>query len=159
MKKEHGFTLIELMVTLIVAVVLLTVAIPSFRGTIQNNRATTIANSLLGALNLARSEAVKRNATVTLCASSNGSSCTTSTNWATGWVMLDNSSNLLRTWNAPDGNPTISGPSAAVQFYGTGGANAAVSYTVTLPNCTGDQKRTITVDATGRAVVTTGSCP
>lgn len=83
-----GFTLIELMVTLAIAAIVLTVGIPSFRDLIRNNRLTTAANELVGALNLARSEAIKRGARVTVCKSADGASCTTSGNWAQGWIVF-----------------------------------------------------------------------
>lgn len=64
---NSGFTLIELMVTIAVAVVLLTVAVPSFRNLIARNELTTAANAWVGALSTARAEAVKRNQSVALC--------------------------------------------------------------------------------------------
>ena len=56
----RGFTLLELMVTVAVAAILATVAVPGFRDLIQNNRVTTQTNELVTALNFARTEAVKR---------------------------------------------------------------------------------------------------
>ncbi|MBD9361166.1 GspH/FimT family pseudopilin [Methylomonas fluvii] len=61
-----GFTLIELMVTITIAGVLLGVAIPSFTSIISSNRLSTSTNELVTALNLARSESVKRSQSVTV---------------------------------------------------------------------------------------------
>ena len=58
--KSSGFTLVELMITLAIAGILVAVGIPSFNSTISSNRLTSYANELVTALNLARSEAVKR---------------------------------------------------------------------------------------------------
>jgi type IV fimbrial biogenesis protein FimT len=85
MKRNTGFTLIELMVTLALAAIIVTMAIPSFQEVIRNNRLTTQANELVSALNLARSEAIKRGVRVTVCRSSNGTSCTG--NWEQGWIV------------------------------------------------------------------------
>jgi type IV fimbrial biogenesis protein FimT len=85
---SSGFTLIELMVTIAIAGILLGVAIPSFTDTIASNRLTTTTNELVTALNLARSEAIKRGVRVTLCKSANGSSCTNSGNWLQGWIIF-----------------------------------------------------------------------
>lgn len=63
-----GFTLIELMVTLAVGALLLTVAIPSFRTLLRNYQVSTQADDFLGSVLTARSEAVKRGAQVVLCA-------------------------------------------------------------------------------------------
>lgn len=83
-----GFTLIELMITIAIAGILLGVAIPSFTDTIASNRLTANANELVTALNLARSEAIKRGVRVTLCKSSNASSCVSSGNWFQGWIVF-----------------------------------------------------------------------
>ena len=64
--KNSGFTLLELMITLSVAGILLSLAIPSFQELMTNNRTATNANRLVTALNLARSEAVKRGVQVTV---------------------------------------------------------------------------------------------
>jgi type IV fimbrial biogenesis protein FimT len=60
MKVCRGFTLIELMVTIAVLAILATVGIPGFVDLVQNNRVTTQANELVTALNVGRTEAVKR---------------------------------------------------------------------------------------------------
>lgn len=77
---HQGFTLIELMVTISIAAILLGVAIPSFTSTITSNRLTTNANELVTALNLARSEAIKRGQHVVVKK--------TSTNWENGWQVF-----------------------------------------------------------------------
>ena len=85
----------ELMVTIAIAAILVGIAIPSFTSTIASNRLTTSANELVTALNLARSEAVKRGMRITLCKSANGSSCTTSgtVNWSQGWIIFTDQNN------------------------------------------------------------------
>ena len=67
---QLGVTLIELMVTIAVLAVLVTLAVPSFAGIINSNRLATAANELATSLQLARMEAIRRNAPVTMCASS-----------------------------------------------------------------------------------------
>ncbi|WP_018234363.1 GspH/FimT family pseudopilin [Thioalkalivibrio thiocyanodenitrificans] len=72
MKKIRGFTLIELIVTMSVAAVLMTVAVPGFFNLVQNNQVTAQTNSLISSLNLARSEAVKRGVPVLVTAAEGG---------------------------------------------------------------------------------------
>ncbi len=78
-----GFTLIELLITLGVIAIIMGIAVPSFQSIITNNRLTTQANSMVGALTIARSEAAKRNKVVTVRKNAGG--------WALGWhVFVDN---------------------------------------------------------------------
>jgi type IV fimbrial biogenesis protein FimT len=85
-----GFTLIELMITLTVAAIILTVATPSFRSIIQNTRLTTQINELAASLNLARSEAIQRGLSVTTC-KSNDQDATPNCggNWHDGWLVFE----------------------------------------------------------------------
>jgi type IV fimbrial biogenesis protein FimT len=79
----RGFTLIELMVTLALAAVLMMVAVPSFVTFQRNSELTSVANNLVGAMNTARTEAMKRNMNVYVAPISG-------TDWDTGWqVFID----------------------------------------------------------------------
>jgi len=71
-RQTHGFTLIELVVTMAVAAILVTVALPNMRAFIQNGRLNTQTNDLIGDLNFARSEAIKRRSNVGICRSTDG---------------------------------------------------------------------------------------
>ncbi|MBS0569887.1 MAG: GspH/FimT family pseudopilin [Proteobacteria bacterium] len=82
-----GFTLVELMITIIVAFVLVALALPSFRDLIMSNHVTEATNGLLTDLNLARSEAVHRGTLVALV-NTNGAS---SNNWSNGWSVVADS--------------------------------------------------------------------
>ncbi len=86
-----GFTLIELMVTIAIAGILAGLAAPSFSDTIKNNRMTSHFNELLSFLSYARSEAVKRNSSVTVCKSISGSSC--GGEWHNGWIVFVDNDN------------------------------------------------------------------
>lgn len=73
--KASGFTLIELLITLTLLGILLALAIPNYQTFITSNRLITQVNQLVVAINFARSEAIKRHTTVTLCASNDGKKC------------------------------------------------------------------------------------
>jgi len=91
---NKGFTLIELMITLVIAAILLTTAVPGFEALITNNRLSTQANAFIGALHLARSEAIKRNLNVTMCKSGDGQNCSNNTSgFEQGWIMFVDQNN------------------------------------------------------------------
>jgi type IV fimbrial biogenesis protein FimT len=77
-----GFSLVETMLVLGVMAILVALAVPSFHGLIQNLRITTAANELFAAINLTRSEAIKRGARVDLTTTDPQS------DWEHGWVVF-----------------------------------------------------------------------
>lgn len=84
---QRGFTLVELLVTIAVAGILLAIAVPNFRTFLQDSRAISQANLLVQALNVARSEAIKRDVPIDVCPSANGTTC--GGTWAQGWIVAD----------------------------------------------------------------------
>ena len=89
MDKEPGFTLVELLITIVVVSILLAAGVPAFQSFIKNNRVTSQANGLISAIQLARNEAVKRGSVVTICASSDQSTCNvTDKDWKKGWIVF-----------------------------------------------------------------------
>ncbi len=88
MRRSAGFTLIELMITVIVLSIVVTIAVPSFISLLQSNQLTGQVNQLVGALNAARTEAIKMNQHVVLCHSTDGLSCSApSANGWQGWLI------------------------------------------------------------------------
>ncbi|SDF14987.1 MULTISPECIES: GspH/FimT family pseudopilin [Rhodanobacteraceae] len=91
MKKRKGFTLIELMVTVLVLAILVGIAAPSFVDFMRRNQVTSQANEFLGALRLARASAIGQNGFVSICPSNNPSdanpSCLDSDDFSVGWIM------------------------------------------------------------------------
>ena len=101
MKKYSGFTLLELMVTVALIGILLSVGMPSLKVFIQGNQLIASSNELLSALNLARSESIKLNSRVTICESSNGTSCSATGDWSNGWIVfVDANGDLVGTGEA-----------------------------------------------------------
>ena len=89
--QKNGFTLLELMVTLAVVAILLSVGVPGFRGIIMDNRLVNEANQFVTAVNTARSAAVRYQRNATVCMTTNYSaavpSCGSSQDWSTGWIV------------------------------------------------------------------------
>ncbi len=81
-RQVRGFTLIELVITLLIAIILVTLALPSFRELMINSHVTDTTNQLIHDLNLARSEASSRGTLVAVVSNSN------SNDWSSGWKVI-----------------------------------------------------------------------
>jgi type IV fimbrial biogenesis protein FimT len=92
--RASGFTMIEMLMTMAIAAILLGLAVPSFRYVTNSNRIAGEINGLLGDLQLARAEAIKEGRNVTVCVSANGTSCTNSTSWQSGWIVFSDPANV-----------------------------------------------------------------
>src|SRR5829696_9083668 len=85
-KTSGGFTLIELMIAITLMAILMAIAVPSFKDASLGSELRSIANDLVAHAALARSEAIKRNALVTLCVSADGATCSAGS-WEQGWIV------------------------------------------------------------------------
>ena len=84
--KQLGFSLSELVIALAVLAILVSLAAPSFNDSMQNARLSSTYNNMIGALQLARSESVKRNLPVAVCARASDSNC--GTDWNNGALVF-----------------------------------------------------------------------
>jgi type IV fimbrial biogenesis protein FimT len=162
MNRTFGFTLVELMVTIAVFAVLVSVAVPSFRFIIENNRVTTAANELTTAFSYARSEAVRRGLPVSVCPESG--------DWGAGWGVRRSdgcSGELLRTWTElpPRVNISASGSDSYIAFDSLGGRqdteddDAEFTFALQPEGCSGAERaREIYVGPGGRSSVQRIAC-
>lgn len=152
--RPHGFTLIELMVTLTVLVVLIAIAVPSFDGVRLSTRLNSYATALVAGGQLARSEAIKRNAPVTLCVSADGASCSTSGQWETGWIVVSGTRVLLQQPAAAGGYQLRdTGGASAVTFQATGVGASPASIAICRASPSAGQARQVNISATGRTSI------
>ena len=106
--RQQGFTLMELLITLTVASILVGLMIPNMRDFIRNNRLSTAVNDMLHSLQVARTEAIKRqNGNVVWCGTSNPSAATPTCDYTnfTGWIVFQD--NAPANWQHDAGEPLI----------------------------------------------------
>jgi len=173
-KQSCAFTLIELVVTIAVFMIVVGLAVPSMQSIIANNRSSTIANELVSSMHIARSEAVKRGTSVSVCPTSNQNFTSCGNNWNLGWLVFVN----------PDENGTfsnnatevlirahqVSGQTAAITtnpnsslitYTASGFAHAnTVNLSINILNtgCTGNNGRNILIPFTGRPQLSDIGC-
>lgn len=158
--RQPGFTIIELMITLVVLSILLAAAVPSFREFTLNNRVIAAQNDLVTAMSLARSEAIKRSRDVRVCASTDGAACSDETNWTTGWIVTAaGAARPIQTWPAVEGTIAVGGDVTELRYQPTGTVAVGGVFTVTPPHCTGRREHQITVLISGSPQSVTQNCP
>lgn len=111
MVRQKGYSLIELMTTIAVASILITVALPGMNSFRLNSNMTGHVNELISGMHLARNTAITTNSRVTVCASSNGNTCE-AVAWESGWIafidrdsdqFVDGDERILRVGSDIDG--------------------------------------------------------
>ena len=169
-RREGGFTLIELMVTIGILAIVLSVGVPSYRGIIMDNRMASQANLFATSIKLARSNAVKFQRNGIVCSSANFDAavptCAASNDWSTGWIVwVDKDRD-----SATDANEiiSVSGPVHQASelkgsvnrftYDGRGFATTAAGNLTLCDNRSGETGRIIKVNATGRTNVSQQGC-
>ena len=147
--RQRGFTLVELLTVIVLCAIFAMLAGPPFRDFIIQQRIRNAAFELMADIVFARSEAVKRNTTVTI--SKVGT-------WTGGWTVAAGGT-TLRTHPAFNNNITVSMGSSSVDFNLNGRASSSASVTV---DDTGGSAtiiaRCVSIDPSGRPQSVQGSC-
>ncbi len=160
------------MAALTVLGILVAIAVPSFRSVTANSRTAASTNDLVTALNLARSEALRRSSSVAVCASANLTTCSGSSNWATGWIAYEDrngngtfetgSEPLLRVWDPVSNGITVTASGAInnrVTFNTMGMGTATIQFDLVPTGCIGKGAGRTNVLMTGAVRSTKVACP
>ena len=109
MRSPHstkGFSLLEMMMVVAISSILMAIAILCVWNMIFNNRLTAYTNQFISSLNYARTEAIRRGITVSVCPSANGTACSGNNDWSPGWIVfVDN-----------DASGAVNGGEAVLQY-------------------------------------------
>ena len=89
-RRESGVSVLELLIVITIGSILLSVGVPSYRSVTNSNRIAAEVNGLLGDMQYARAEAIRRGQTVTVCTSTDGATCSNATTWQGGWLVFSN---------------------------------------------------------------------
>ena len=147
-RKQHGFTLAEVLVVVAVVALLAAIAAPNLSDMVRKQRLKTASFDVFSSLNLARSEAIKRNRQVTM--RPNGG------DWSRGWAVMEGT-NVIKEQQGWD-DLVMAGP-GQVSFNANGRVTGAASqFALSGTDVAATNKRCITLDLSGRAVSQEGAC-
>lgn len=144
-----GFSMVELMVVLAITGILAALAMPSFTELIEGQRARSAATDLMVALTRTRSEAIKRNANVTLSPKSG--------DWANGWQAPDPTTGTIIEDHAAINGLAIGGP-ASVVYQSSGRVQGGTAPSFPISGDFTGSARCVAVDLSGRPKIEAGSC-
>lgn len=147
-RRLAGFTVTEMLVVVAIMGILAAIATPFMGEMIRRQRIKTAAFDVFASLAFARSEAIRRNTSVTITP--------TGGNWASGWQILDSNNNMLRQQSGWD-TLTAVGP-ASIVFASSGRATALARISLSSTGVDASSYRCVKLDLSGRAVSTEGAC-
>jgi len=170
-RRNKGFTMIELLIALAIAGILAAIAMPAFQNFIKDNRLKTRTSLMISHLQLARSESAKQKSRVTVCTSSNGTTCTPGTDWDNGWIVwtekdgvagLDPNTELLLSEARSNNVIEIDSGFDTMDYLPDGTAITPGGGGIQFTFCddrTAESGRQITIALTGRAESERFACP
>ncbi len=171
---QRGLSLVELLTVVTLLGVITAVSLPSFRAMNESSQTVATTNALIGAMQLARSEAAKRGQTVSICAAAAGEESHTclsgdSTSWEHGWLVfvdaqgsrgkIDQGDQVLRMVARADSAPAVSASGLYISYASNGLLNSEkLNWELRSSQCISNGHRNIAMSAAGRPSVSKVAC-
>lgn len=165
---NKGFTLIEVLVTLVVLVILTTITMPLFTSIIQSNSTTSETNGFISYIMLARQEAVNRGFPVVICAKKfNQRECSGLKNWNNGWILfedsdedrnVDDEKNIIQLGEINNKDINLNSNSNNVMFLPNGFLSGKVIFNFTINRCVDENNKKIILSIPNKIETTSVVC-
>ena len=161
MAGQRGFSIIELVIVATIVGVLAAMAMPTLGSLVRDQRIKTAVSDINASIIYARSEAIKRNTTVAICAkNADGSGCGNTTNWGVGWIVFEDAdgngypgsvTDYLKKQDAITG-VTVSGTGGNLSYLRDGRLAAPLAADFVV-SATGSASRCVAVSVSGRPTI------
>lgn len=156
-RHQQGFTLIELMITIVILGITLAVGLPGLNNLREGVALNSSANQLVGSLAFARSEAAFRVTLITICHSANGETCGggSGSGWDKGWIVKNEADDTVYRVVDSSTNDVLIAGIDEITFDNEGqkttqlGVATAANVDLTLQNSAKTSSRTITITPSG----------
>jgi type IV fimbrial biogenesis protein FimT len=169
LRRNAGFTMVELMVTVAVVGIMMYIAVPSLTAFLQDSQLSSDTNDLVASLLLARSESVTRNNTVSICKidPADLDSCDNSESWQSGWIVFEDLDNdgardgdedIIDTYTGMNTNTVVAATNFTnfLTYRPSGATNTQGQFNLCVSSSVAQN---IIVNATGRPRIAAGVCP
>ena len=155
MKTQKAFTLVELMVTLAVAAILVSMALPNMRYMLLSNRITSKTNELVRAINYVRSESIVNHLFNIEPLDSNDPN-----EWGQGWEIVDQDDNTIKIFEFREDQIIVAevcGETPSISFTNRGRVSGRETYQFVIYSDNHSSGRRLTLNPTGRTKIE--NCP
>jgi type IV fimbrial biogenesis protein FimT len=173
---QQGFTLMEILVTISIASLLMTLGVPAMRNALENHRAFTLSREFVAMVAYTRSEAITRKQPVSFCAAAdvNLTNCASTggfvagQSWNNGWLVfidgdsdgiVDTGEEILKVQPPLSHNDIFNSIQRVVTYDDAGFPTAGTgSFTVEPAGCSGTNGKLVTISPAGRPTIADHTC-